>query len=204
MTKTAAEGQAKEKQKEKQILKSGVKRKKGHISARTRRDQTKRDIKEAALQGALNKIDEKANKRTSASTAKKTTSSKARNVKFVGLPNSKALDKYVRSHCNGLLKRIAAHPQKYQIKFSIKPEAKNQEAQVSSFKVDGSVTIVGRKSLRASAKGPDVKKMVDQVIEALETKIRRETEKRERSRKTVGQSLQPVKEYLWEMSHNAE
>lgn len=176
----------------KRVSVGGTIRKVSHASSTNKKRQATRDSKNI-------KIEVVADKKEKAT--KKTTSKKAvKKMRYVGVEKSAALDTYVRRQCNGLLRRISIKPNKYKLKFRIKPEARKSDHSIKSFSVEGVIVITGRKELRAKAKMADAKAAVDSVIKALESKVRRETEKMERSRKTMGQSLKPVKEYRWEMT----
>lgn len=182
--------------KKKRILKSGAIRKKAHISSTGKKTQASRDGKNVSV--VMSSI--KKPKATKKKVAQKTT----KKLKYVGVEKSEALDAYVRKHCNGLLRRISVHPSKYKLKFCIRPEARKIDHSISSFSVEGAIVITGRTELRAKAKAKDVKVAIDKVIKNLEVKVRRDTEKRERSRKTIGKSLKPVTEYRWELSLNSK
>jgi ribosomal subunit interface protein len=121
-------------------------------------------------------------------------------MKYVHIDSSEALNEFVKKQCHALTERISAHPRKYKLKMSVKPESRNKDGQVKSFQVEGSIDINKRKELRASKKGSDIKKVVEQVVQSLEKQMRRHTEKTERSRKTLGKSLKPIREFKWEMS----
>lgn len=190
--------------KKKKLLKSGVLRKKSHLSASTRVKQAKKD-QQIFGTGALAAHDPNIETHidipdTSKMKMPRPPGINLKKMKFVGIPTSKALDTYVRRQCHALLKRVSARPNKYRLKFRIQPVAKNFEGTISHFQVDGVMTITGRKSLRASGQDTNIKRVVDHVIESLEKQVRRETEKRERSRKTLGRSMQLIREFNWEFA----
>lgn len=124
-------------------------------------------------------------------------------MKYIDVDSSKALDAYVREQCSSLVERISSHPNKYKLRMSVRPEARNKDGKIKSFHVEGIIVIPRKSDLRASKKGGDVKKAIESVVASLEKQVRRQTEKQERSRKTVGRSLKPVREFKWEMSLNS-
>lgn len=196
--------------KQKRLLKSGVLRKKSHLSAKTRVKQAKKDQlifgnneePQEFIESEI-EINPPVIKKTKNRRPKKSQDAEEIDrLRFIGIPTSKALDVYVRRHCQSLLKRISARPDRYHLKFRVQPIAKNFEGAISYFQVDGGLVITGRKTLRASAEGDNIKQAVDKVIEALEKQLRRETEKRERSRKTMGRTMELVREHTWEFRYN--
>jgi ribosome-associated translation inhibitor RaiA len=192
------------KAKKKKLLKSGSIRKEAHASSVNKRRQGARDNKLLAEEESTKKTNSKgkvaSKSRTASGEEMGSGNSTSKKMRYVGISRSEALDDYVRKQSNGLLQRISVRPNKYKLKFRVSPEARKSDGSIYSFSVEGVVTITGRKELRAKAKDADAKKAIDKVIKALEGKVRRETEKTERSRKTVGKSLKPVKEYLWKLS----
>jgi ribosome-associated translation inhibitor RaiA len=113
---------------------------------------------------------------------------------------SDQLNKYIQTQCSGLMNRLKAHPNKYKLALTVRPEAKNKEGKVKSFTVKGVIKIARASDIRAAKKDANPKVAVDDVIKALEKQIRRSTEKKERSRKTLGKTLKPIKEYKYELS----
>lgn len=113
---------------------------------------------------------------------------------------SDQLNTYIQKQCAGLMTRLKAHPNKYKLALTVRPEAKNKEGKTKLFNVKGVIKVARSADLRASRKDANPKAAIDDVVRALETQIRRITEKKERSRKTVGKSLKPIKEYKYELS----
>lgn len=120
------------------------------------------------------------------------------------LITSQSLDAFIQKKCTSLSKRLKAHPNKYRISVLVEGESKKPSGLVNSFKVTGLIKIARQGDLRVRKTGSDVKKTVAAVIEALETQIRRTTEKKERSRKTLGHSLKPVRSLKWEMNSSSK
>lgn len=121
-------------------------------------------------------------------------------MKFVKVDASESLDAFAQEHSRTLLKRLDAHNGKYKFKMTMKPGARRKDGQVKNFEVVGVIAIRGSGELRANKTDADPKKAVLSVVTALEKQIRRWTEKRERSRSTVGKSLKPVRAFKMEIS----
>lgn len=119
-------------------------------------------------------------------------------MKFVNLNSSKALDSFVRKHASSLMRRVDSSNGRYRLSMAVRPISRSQDQTVKSFEVTGVFSIRGSKDLRANKKHADVKSAVVAVVEALEKQIRRTTEKKERSRKTLGTSLKTMREVKWE------
>jgi ribosomal subunit interface protein len=116
-------------------------------------------------------------------------------IKYVNMKSSAALDVFIQDHIRSLLDRISVHPNKYSIDFTVKANAKSAENKITSFEVDGTFRVARRANLRASEKMRDVHEAVAAVSKSLEKQIRRLSEKLERSRKTMGKTLKPVKNF---------
>lgn len=121
-------------------------------------------------------------------------------MKFENVDKSEALDGYVQEHANSLLKRLNARGNRYKIKMIVKSSGRTEEAKIKEFVVIGTITVVGQKQLRASKKHKNPQDAVLLVIGALEKQLRRLTEKKERSRSTMGKTLKPVNKYKWEVT----
>jgi ribosomal subunit interface protein len=116
-------------------------------------------------------------------------------IKYVNVKPSAALNSFIQDHLHTLLDRIYVHPNKYAVSLTVKANAKKSQAKITSFEVDGTFRIARHANLRASEKMTDVHNAITTVVAALEKQIRRFSEKKERSRKTIGKSLKPVKEF---------
>ncbi len=121
-------------------------------------------------------------------------------MKYINVKPSPALDSFVRKQCSSLAQRLESHPNKYKISLSIKANSKNTEGRVTTYEVIGAIKIARQGQLRVSKKGHDPKKLVSSVVDALNKQLRRQTEKQERSRKTLGRSLKPVRHTIWELT----
>jgi ribosomal subunit interface protein len=121
-------------------------------------------------------------------------------MKFVKMEISQALNNHVHEKCSTLRRRFDNRREKYKITMKLEPNAKNPESRVTSFKVTGVVQVSGKPPIRVSKIEKDAKKGVNMVVETLEKKIRRLTEKQERSRKTFGKTLKPVRALKWELN----
>ncbi len=124
-------------------------------------------------------------------------------MKFVGIDLSKSLDSYVQKHARSLLKRMDGKGGRYALKLSMKSVARKNDTKVKSFEVTGSIAVAGLTEMRAQKKASSPKKAVSSVLSALEKQLRRHTEKRERSRATMGKTLKPVNEFKWQISRQA-
>jgi ribosomal subunit interface protein len=116
-------------------------------------------------------------------------------IRYVNMKPSEALSNFIQDHIRTLQERISVHPNKYSVNITVKANAKNAEAKITSFEVDGTFCIARRANLRASEKMSDVHQAITAVSKSLEKQIRRLTEKLERSRKTIGKSLKPIKKF---------
>ena len=121
-------------------------------------------------------------------------------MKYVNLKASEALDAFVQKQCSSLARRVGSHPNKYKISLSVKANARNPDGIVISYEVIGIVKVARQSHLSVKKKGKDVKKTISDVIDALSKQLRRKTEKKERSRRTLGQTLKPVRHYTWELT----
>jgi ribosome-associated translation inhibitor RaiA len=116
-------------------------------------------------------------------------------IRYVNVEPSAALDRFIQNHMQTLLERVSVHPKKYSLSMTIKANAKNAQGKIKSFEVDGTFKIARRANLRAAEKMGNVQKAVVSVIKSLEKQIRRLSEKKERSRKTIGKSLKSVRNF---------
>lgn len=121
-------------------------------------------------------------------------------MKFEKVDKSEALDAYVQEHASSLLNRLNARGNKYKIKMTVKPYTLSKESKIKEFVVSGVISVVGKKQLRAIKKHKSPQEAVLLVISALEKQLRRLTEKKERSRSTMGKTLKPVNKYKWELT----
>jgi ribosomal subunit interface protein len=121
-------------------------------------------------------------------------------MKFVNLDTSDAINQYVREKCSTLSSRIAVQPNRYKMKMTVRPDAKLKTGKIKTFHVTGAIKVARSAELRASTKHSNIRKAIDKVITSLEKQVRRSTEKKERSRSTVGKSMKPVRNYKWRMS----
>lgn len=124
-------------------------------------------------------------------------------MKFIDSPTSKAFDAYVQKHTSTLARRISKSHGRYKVSFSLRPVARKSDGSVKFFKFVGKISIRGGGQIRAEEKAPNPKDAALNVIRSLEKQLRRLTEKAERSRKTVGKSLKPIRELKWEMAGDA-
>ena len=121
-------------------------------------------------------------------------------MKYVHLEPSAALDQFVQNKLNTLTKRLHAHPRRYKFSLKLEVTSRKPTGVANNFRVTGAVKVLNGKNLLVIRKGVDAKKLISQVIENLEKQVRRDSEKRERSRKTFGKSLRKVRSMKWEMS----
>lgn len=124
-------------------------------------------------------------------------------MKFLNMDISPALNNHVHEKCSTLRRRFDNRRQKYKLSMKIEPNAKNSESKVTSFRVTGVVHVFGKEPVRVTKIDKDPKKGVNIVVDTLEKKIRRMTEKQERSRKTFGKTLKPVRALKWELSSHS-
>lgn len=120
-------------------------------------------------------------------------------MKYVKIKPSKTLNAYIQRHSQSLLRRMSKSDGRYKLSMSIQPVS-TREHFVKTYVVKGDIAIRGQTHLRASKKSADPEEAVLAVVEALEKQLRRLTEKEESSRKTIGRSLKPVREFKWEFS----
>jgi len=123
-------------------------------------------------------------------------------MKYVNVDSSKALDSFVQKHSRSLIRRVEQSNGRYNLSMSVRPVGRTPDQKVKSFEVSGVLSIQGVQNIRAAKKHKDPQVAVLAVVEALEKQIRRVTEKKERSRKTMGQSLKTVREVKWEFAKN--
>lgn len=116
-------------------------------------------------------------------------------ISYVHVESSPALTAFIEDQMSGLLERVAAHDRKYSISMIIKADAKNKDAKITSFEVDGTMTVSHHANLRAVEKMSDVNKAVAAVVKSLEKQIRRLTEKQEHSRKTIDKTHTSVADF---------
>ncbi|MBK9041570.1 MAG: HPF/RaiA family ribosome-associated protein [Bdellovibrionales bacterium] len=124
-------------------------------------------------------------------------------MKFIDSPASQALDLFVQKHAGTLVRRISKSHGRYKVSFLLRPIARKRDASVKVFKFVGNITIRGGGQLRAEEKASDPRDAALKVIRSLEKQLRRLTEKQERSRKTVGKSLKPIRELRWQIEGDA-
>ncbi len=125
-------------------------------------------------------------------------------MKFVNMDNSKALDQFVQKQCAALAKRMESRPNKYKISLTVEASSRTPEGVANMYKATGVIKVSRQADIRASKSNRDVKQALIDVVAALEKQIRRQTEKQERSRKTLGKSLKPVRHMKWEIQSHAE
>ncbi len=82
----------------------------------------------------------------------------------------------------------------------MKATSRHPDGSVKSFEVVGTIAIKRKGELRVSKKHADPEKAVLLTIDALEKQVRRWSEKRERSRATLGKSLKSVRSFKMEVS----
>ena len=125
-------------------------------------------------------------------------------MEYIDSPASRAFDAYVQRHASTLVRRISKSHGRYKVSFSLRPVARKSDGSVKSFKFVGKISIRGGGQIRAEEKAANPKDAALNVIRSLEKQLRRQTEKMERSRKTVGRSLKPIRELKWEIAGEAE
>ncbi len=113
---------------------------------------------------------------------------------------SPALNTYIEKKLHTLMRRF--HHWNDAMRISVHMDQINRKKTGSSklFAVTAKLVRPRAKTLVSQKKGSDVRKVVAQAIEALETMARRDSKMREHSRKTLGRSRKPVKEAVWEMT----
>lgn len=188
------------KRKKSKSMKSGTLKRVSHASSTTRRRQAQRDFKNEKIE--FETIIEPHPK--SSQKIKRRILNLPKRLKYVNIKRSPALDVYVRKKCNTLLKRINARPGKYRLKFSVRPEARSTDSHVVAYKVTGAVIVTARKEFNASAEHYDVHDAIDEVVQKLEKKLHRDSEKRESSRRTLGRSKKSIRKFLRELARRAE
>lgn len=81
----------------------------------------------------------------------------------------------------------------------MKSLAKKKDGTIKAFEFVAVLKIKNAGELRISKKSLEPKTAVVEAVRALEKQVRRFSEKRERSRTTVGTSLKPVREFKMEV-----
>ncbi|MCB0351413.1 MAG: HPF/RaiA family ribosome-associated protein [Bdellovibrionales bacterium] len=112
---------------------------------------------------------------------------------FNGFKNTKTLETYVVKRFQTLKRRIDTrfHDSNVLLRGSI--VAKNSEGHAESFLAELSVKVPrSRTPYMVKKTETDFRTAVSEAVHAMETLLRRDSEKRERSRKTVGKSMKLV------------
>ncbi len=116
-------------------------------------------------------------------------------IKFVNFHRSPALEAYTEKHIGSLMRRIDRRPgeRKY-IEVSFKLDARAPLGSVKNSEVVVEYRYPGiKKNLRVKKNGTDLRRVLIEAIEATEKVIRRESEKSEAGRRTLGHSKRQVR-----------
>jgi ribosome-associated translation inhibitor RaiA len=183
-------------QNKRESLKTGTIKKISHQRAEEKKKQAKKDARGKASSQRLKKSLEKEKNKTQTSLINSIV------INQLGIKNTITLDSFVKKQSTSLLRRISSKPEKYKLKFKLSPNARKRDGTISSFEAEAKLSITGVKEIVIKTKNKDPKTAIEIAFKKLEAKIQRETEKVERSRKTAGKSLKPVKELVWDIALN--
>jgi ribosome-associated translation inhibitor RaiA len=117
-------------------------------------------------------------------------------ISLTGMPSSPALKEYTSKHLNSLKRRLSNGRKAYEdarLQVRIRATAHKPTGLAKAFEAEILISIPHRSWIVIRKKSPDVHIAVSSAIEAAETAMRRDTEKREQGRRTVGRSHRSVR-----------
>jgi ribosome-associated translation inhibitor RaiA len=121
-------------------------------------------------------------------------------MKYIDIDSSISFDLFTKKQSQTIINRLDKNGERYKLLLGMKAISKDSQGKIKMFEVKGSIQIRGRGLLMATNKNTNPKKAVSTVIDSLEKQIRRWSEKTERSRKTIGKSLQSVRDFKMEVT----
>lgn len=115
-------------------------------------------------------------------------------IQFPDFSNTSALDKYMEKHLRSLQTRLEARYNNPVITLRGAVMGRTPDRKPKKFQAEILVKVPRSKAPFVVKKtAEDFRSALALAVDAMETMIRRESEKAERSRKTVGKSLYPVR-----------
>lgn len=116
-------------------------------------------------------------------------------IKFINFDKSPALETFVKSHLGALKRRLKTKKVDLaKIKVSLRLDAKAPMGQLKNSQATIQARVPGiPKSFVASQKDANLRVAVKEASVAITKMVRRETEKKERSRKTMGKTMRRVR-----------
>lgn len=116
---------------------------------------------------------------------------------FGGHKNAK---EYAEKKLKSILSRLESSSNRRSLVVRLKELKNKHDAREGRYEITSIFKADGMKPLAVSKRGSSIFTAIDSSIEVLKKRIQRKSEMTERSRKTVGKTLRPVKDYIRDSS----
>lgn len=115
-------------------------------------------------------------------------------IQFPDFSNTAAIDKYVEKRLRTLQKRLDARYKDHKISLKGAVLGRSPDGRPKEFMAEILVKLPkSKKPFITKKRAGDFRSAVSEAVDAMETILRRDSEKSERGRKTLGKSLYPVR-----------
>lgn len=115
-------------------------------------------------------------------------------IQFPDFSNTTAIDRYIERRLKTLQRRLDARYENSTITLRGSVLGRKSDGKPKSFEAELLIKVSkARKPFVAKKKNSDFRAALSDAADAMETILRRDSEKSERSRKTLGKSLYPVR-----------